>query len=195
LLDIFTAVIFEPMSEVTQILQAIEGGDAQATNQLFAIVYDELRRVAARQLAQERPGQTLDATALVHEAYLRLVGKESGNRWEGKGHFCASAALAMRRILVDAARRKGREKRGGNLHRHALQDQPGPGADSDLVALDEALTRLEAEDPIASKIVTLHHFAGLSHEAIAQTVGISIYQARQKWSYARAWLKESLKNE
>lgn len=180
------------MSDVTRILNAIERGDLQATDQLLPIVYDELRKLAARQLAHEQPGQTLNATALVHEAYLRLVGDDAKKCWDGRGHFFASAARAMRRILVDAARRKGREKHGGARHRVELHDVPAPAADLDLIALDEALTRLEVEDPVAAQVVTLRHFAGMGHEGIAETLGITIYQARQKWAYARAWLKDAL---
>jgi RNA polymerase sigma factor (TIGR02999 family) len=191
------AVIFGCMSEVTRILDAVAQGDPHAARQLLPLVYDELRRLAAQKLAQERPGQTLEATALVHEAYLRLVasGDTSAPRdqhWDSRGHFFAAAAEAMRRILVDNARRKRRLRHGGGRRRVALPDQPAPTPDEHLLALDEALTRLAVEDPVAAKVVELRHFAGLGHEAIAAVLGLTLYQARQKWTYARAWLRDAL---
>jgi RNA polymerase sigma factor (TIGR02999 family) len=129
---------------------------------------------------------------LVHEAYLRLVDVDKAQRWDSRGHFFAAAAEAMRRILVEAARRKGRHKHGGTLQRVELSDQPTAAPDEDLLALDEALTRLAAEDPLAAKVVELRHFAGLGHEAVAAVLGASVYLARQKWAYARAWLKDIL---
>jgi RNA polymerase sigma factor (TIGR02999 family) len=180
------------MSEVTHILSAIEQGDPHAAEQLLPLIYDELRRLAAGKLAQERPGQTLQATALVHEAYLRLVDREKVQRWDSRGHFFAAAAEAMRRILVENARRKRRLKRGGEMRRVELPDVPTAAEPEDLLALDEALTRLAAEDALAAKVVELRHFAGLGHEGIAEALGITVYQARQKWSYARAWLKDAL---
>jgi RNA polymerase sigma factor (TIGR02999 family) len=186
------------MTDVTQILNAIQQGDPRAASQLLPLVYDELRRLAAQKLAHEKPGQTLDATALVHEAYLRLVatgGRESPEnepRWDNRGHFFAAAAEAMRRILVEKARRKRRLKHGGALRRVVLADLAMPAADADLLALDEALTRLAGEDPLAAKVVELRHFAGLGHDAVAATLGISVYLARQKWTYARAWLREAV---
>ena len=180
------------MNEVTRILSAMESGDPQAAADLLPLVYDELRRLAAAQMAREKPGQTLDATALVHEAYLRLVGPADDQRWENRGHFFAAAAEAMRRILVEAARRKRRQKHGGSLRRVDLPDPPAPEPEEDLLALDDALTRLAAEDPVAARVVELRHFAGLGHEGVAKALGITVYLARQKWAYARAWLKDAL---
>jgi RNA polymerase sigma factor (TIGR02999 family) len=180
------------MSEVTRILSAIGQGDPQAAEQLLPLVYDELRRLAAARLARERPGQTLQATALVHEAYLRLVGGDPQQPWDGRGHFFAAAAEAMRRILVDNARRKGRVKHGGSLRRVELPEVPAAGAEEALLALDEALMALAAEDVVAARVVELHHFAGLGHEQVAETLGVTVYQARQKWAYARAWLRDVL---
>ncbi len=180
------------MNALTQILCAIEQGDPRAAAQLLPLVYDELRRLAAQQLAHERPGQTLDATALVHEAYLRLVGPNPGQAWDNRRHFFAAAAQAMRHILVEKARHKKRRKHGGGLQRVDLADRPAPTADEGLLALDEALGRLAAEDPVAARVVELRHFAGLGHEQIAGVLGITVYQARQKWAYARAWLRAAL---
>jgi RNA polymerase sigma factor (TIGR02999 family) len=180
------------MSEVTRILFAVEQGDRQAAEQLLPLVYDELRRLATQKLAQERPGQTLSATALVHEAYLRLVGEGEDSHWTSRGHFFAAAAEAMRRILVEKARHKRRLKHGGAHKRAVLPDLPHPEPDDALLALDEALTGLAREDPLAGKVVELRHFAGLGHEAIAAALGITVYQARQKWTYARAWLRDAL---
>jgi RNA polymerase sigma factor (TIGR02999 family) len=180
------------MSEVTRILSAVEQGDLQAAEQLLPLVYNELRRLAAQKLAHEKPGQTLSATALVHEAYLRLVGEGEEPRWNSRGHFFAAAAEAMRRILVEKARHKRRLKHGGAHQRVVLADLPQPEPDDALLALDEALTDLAGEDPIAAKVVELRHFAGLGHEAIAAALGITVYQARQKWTYARAWLRDAL---
>jgi RNA polymerase sigma factor (TIGR02999 family) len=180
------------MGEVTRILAALDGGDPTAAGQLLPLVYDELRKLAAAKLAQEKPGQTLDATALVHEAYLRLVDANEPPRWNGRGHFFAAAAEAMRRILVEQARRKQRRKHGGALQRAELCDPPAPPPADDLIALDEALTRLAAEDPVAARVVELRHFAGLGHADIAATLGITVYLARQKWTYARAWLRNAL---
>jgi RNA polymerase sigma factor (TIGR02999 family) len=180
------------MSEVTRVLSAIEAGDLHAAEHLLPLVYQELRRLAAQKLAQEKPGQTLEATALVHEAYLRLVDVEKGQHWNSCGHFFAAAAEAMRRILVERARRKRRLKHGGGLRRIRAADHPASAPTDDLLALDEALTLLAAEDPVAAKVVELRHFAGLGHEAVARTLGITVYQARQKWTYARAWLRNVL---
>jgi RNA polymerase sigma factor (TIGR02999 family) len=180
------------MSDVTQILSAISQGDPGAASQLLPLVYDELRRLAALRLAQEKPGQTLEATALVHEAYLRLVHVEQIQEWNGRGHFFAAAAEAMRRILIDNARRKKRQKRGGELRRVELADAPAPSADDRLLALDEAITQLAQEDPVAARVVELRHFAGLGHEEVASALRITVYQARQKWTYARAWLSNAL---
>jgi RNA polymerase sigma factor (TIGR02999 family) len=186
------------MTDVTRVLEAIEQGDPRAADRLLPLIYDELRRLAAQRLAHEKPGQTLDATALVHEAYLRLVGspgRESGEepqQWDNRGHFFAAAAESMRRILVERARRKGRLKRGGSRQRIDIADAAAPVADERLLALDEALTRLAAEDPVAARVVELRYFAGLGHEQVAATLGVTVYQARQKWTYARAWLRDSL---
>jgi RNA polymerase sigma factor (TIGR02999 family) len=180
------------MTDVTRILCAIEQGDPTAAAQLLPLVYDELRRLAAQKLAQEKPGQTLQATALVHEAYVRLVGPDPDQAWDNRRHFFAAAAQAMRHILVDKARQKKRLKHGGGWQRAELVDQPAPEADEDLLALDEALGRVAAEDPLAARVVELRHFAGLGHEEIAGVLGITVYQARQKWAYARAWLRAAL---
>ena len=180
------------MTDVTRILSAIEQGDPLAAEQLLPLVYDALRKLAAQKMAQEAIGQTLQATALVHEAYLRLVDVDKAQHWDSRGHFFAAAAEAMRRILVEAARRKKRHKHGGALHRVDLPEQPGTAPDESLLALDEALTRLAAEDPVAAKVVELRRFGGLGHEAVAEVLGVSVYLARQKWAYARAWLKDVL---
>jgi RNA polymerase sigma factor (TIGR02999 family) len=179
-------------SDVTRILQAIEKGDANAAEQLLPLVYTELRHLAAQKLAQERPGQTLQPTALVHEAYVRLVGDDKGRKWQGRGHFFASAAEAMRRILVESARRKKRGKHGGKLDRVPMPDVADSTRDENLLALDEALKMLAGEDQAAARVVELRHFGGLGHEQIAAVLGITVYQARQKWTYARAWLREAI---
>src|SRR5262249_34801110 len=181
-----------PMNDVTRTLAALERGDPHAAERLLPLVYDELRQLAAQRLAQEAPGQTLQATALVHEAYLRLVGSNPQQPWNGRGCFFAAAAQAMRRILVEAARRKKRQKRGGQLRRADLSDAPAPSPDNRLLALDEALARLAEEDPLAARVVELHHFAGLGHEEVAAALQITVYRARQKWTYARAWLSDAL---
>jgi RNA polymerase sigma factor (TIGR02999 family) len=186
------AMFYGIMSDVTLILAQLAQGDAQAAEQLLPLVYNELRRLAAQKLAQESPGQTLQATALVHEAYLRLVDMESPQNWNSRGHFFAAAAEAMRRILVENARRRARIKHGGQWRRLAVADLADEDEDLRIVALDEALTRLATEDPRAAKVVELHHFAGLSHELVAETLGVTVYEARQKWSYARAWLRDAM---
>jgi RNA polymerase sigma factor (TIGR02999 family) len=177
------------MSEVTRILEAISFGEAGALEKLLPLVYDELRRLAAANLAREAPGQTLQATALVHEAYLRLVGSREP-RFETRGHFFTAAAEAMRRILVDRARSKGRQKRGGNARRLELKelDLASPPPDDDLLALDEALARLEQEDRPKAELVKLRFFAGLSVEQAAAALGISRATADRYWRFARAWL-------
>jgi RNA polymerase sigma factor (TIGR02999 family) len=182
------------VSDVTQVLDAIAAGDPQAAGQLLPLVYDELRRLAAQQLAREAPGQTLDATALVHEAYLRLVGPADERRWKDRGHFFAAAAQAMRHLLVDNARRKRRAKHGGGRRRVALDESvPAPPAsEPDLLALDEALTRLEAADPEAAAMVQLRYFAGLSVEEAADALGTSRATAYRHWTFARAWLLHEL---
>jgi RNA polymerase sigma factor (TIGR02999 family) len=177
------------MNDVTRILSAIEQGDPRAAGGLLPLVYDELRKLAARRLAQEKPGQTLQATALVHEAYLRLVGGEDPG-WDGRGHFFAAAAEAMRRILVENARRKRAEKHGGGLERRDLDEvEIAAGVRSeDLLALDEALTRLAAHDPTKADLVKLRCFAGLSVEEAARSLGISRATADLYWHYAKVWL-------
>ena len=179
------------MGEVTRILSAMEQGDPHAASQLLPLVYDELRKLAAHRLAHQTPGQTLQPTALVHEAYLRLVGDPEGQDWDSRGHFFAAAAEAMRRILVENARRKGRRKRGGSLTRRDLVDAEQltePEVSEDLLALDEALTRLASVDAQAAQLVQLRYFAGLSIPETAQTLGISPRTADRLWAYARAWL-------
>jgi RNA polymerase sigma factor (TIGR02999 family) len=186
------------MNEITRILSAVEQGDPHAADQLLPLVYEELRQLAAHRLAPEPAGQTLQATALVHEAYLRLVaspGRESGEQhWDHRGHFFAAAAEAMRRILVDNARRKQREKHGGGQTRIDLEAaQPAaPDPRDDLVALDAALTKLAAEEPQAAKLVELRHFAGLTIPEAAQALGISPRTADRVWAFARAWLHQEL---
>jgi RNA polymerase sigma factor (TIGR02999 family) len=180
------------MNEVTRVLSAIEEGDPQAADQLLPLVYDELRKLAAQKLAQEKPGQTLEATALVHEAYLRLVDLDRAQHWNSRGHFFAAAAQAMRRILVEQGRRKQRLKNGGALRRVPLADAALPAPAEDAVALDKALSRLAAEDPVAARVVELRHFGGLGHDEIAAVLASTVYQARQKWTYARAWLRNAL---
>jgi RNA polymerase sigma factor (TIGR02999 family) len=183
-----------PMSDVTRILSALARGDRRAAGQLLPLVYRELRQLAAARMAAEAPGHTLDATALVHEAYLRLVGPADDARWDSRGHFFAAAAEAMRRILVDAARRKRRVKHGGGRNRLDLDDVEvaSPDVRHDLVALDDALTRLEAEDPQAARLVELRHFTGLSIPDAARALGISPRTADRVWAFARAWLHREL---
>src|SRR5262245_45318378 len=183
------------MSDVTRILSQIEQGDPQAAEKLLPLVYEELRKLAAAKLAYEKPGQTLQATALVHEAYLRLVGPSNPNGFDNRGHFVVAAAEAMRRILVENARRKQRVKHGGLVQQVELHDVPSEQDSEHLLALDQALTRLAADDLLAARIVELRHFAGLSHEGVAETLQITVYQARQKWKYARAWLQNALSEE
>jgi RNA polymerase sigma factor (TIGR02999 family) len=182
------------MDGLTQILSAIEQGDPHAAEQLLPLVYDELRKLAAQKLAQEKPGQTLQATALVHEAYLRLVDAGGTRQWNSRGHFFAAAAEAMRRILVDQARRKQADKHGGGRLRVDLAEglaAPDARAD-DLVALDEALGRLERHDPDAARLVKLRYFAGLSHQEAAEALGISRGAADRLWALGRAWLFRQL---
>lgn len=180
------------MSDVTRILNAIERGDAKATDELLPLVYDQLRLLAARKLSREPPGQTLQATALVHEAYLRLVGEEVQN-WKSRGHFFVAAAEAMRRILVDNARRKKSLKRGGGRRKVSLDDvvlvdERGMTAD-DLISLDEALQELSQTDEVVADLVKLRFFAGLTGEQAAKALGISHNTADRYWAYARAWLR------
>jgi RNA polymerase sigma factor (TIGR02999 family) len=181
------------MSEVTRILSAIQRGDPHAAEQLLPLVYDELRKLAATKLAQEKPGQTLQATALVHEAYLRLVDVEQAQHWASRGHFFAAAAEAMRRILIDRARARRSLKRGGDdARRVALDGVAVPDPDDRLLALDEALSQLAGADALAARVVEMHHFAGMAHEQVAAALDISVYRTRQKWAFARAWLKNAL---
>jgi RNA polymerase sigma factor (TIGR02999 family) len=182
------------MSDVTRILSAIEQGDPHAAEQLLPLVYDELRRLAAQKLAREAPGQTLEATALVHEAYLRLVGEGQEQHWDSRGHFFAAAAEAMRRILVENARRKSSRKHGGGLVRQDLDDLQlaSPELGEELLALDEALSRLAVKDPVKAELVKLRHFAGLTIEEAARALGISPTTANRYWAYARAWLHQEI---
>jgi RNA polymerase sigma factor (TIGR02999 family) len=185
------------MTEVTRILAAIDQGDPQAAEQLLPLVYDELRRLAAQKLAQEKPGQTLQATALVHEAYLRLLGGEQAQNWNSRGHFFSAAAEAMRRILVDNARRKRRPKHGGNQKQIPLDAIALPVEDRlhDLLALDEALSKLARQDPLKAELVKLRYFACLSVEETAACLGIAPITAKRYWAVARAWLYDALSDD
>lgn len=179
------------MDDITRVLSAIERWEDQAAEQLLPLVYDELRKLAAQRLAHEKPGHTLQATALVHEAYLRLVGDQNGSPWDGRGHFFAAAAEAMRRILVESARRRLRQKRGGGMARVELDGadivvSQGP---EELLAVDEALDKLAAEDPRAADLVKLRYFAGLSVDEAADSLGMSRATAYRHWAYARAWVR------
>jgi RNA polymerase sigma factor (TIGR02999 family) len=191
------------MSEITRILSAIDRGDPHAAAQLLPLVYDELRKLAAQKLAQEKPGQTLQATALVHEAYIRLVaspggsGRKSGEsvqHWDSRGHFFAAAAEAMRRILIDSARRKQADKHGGGWQRHELLESELAidSTGDDLVAVTEALARLAAQEPAIAKLVDLRFFAGLTLEEAARCLGMAPRTAYRHWAYARAWLRREL---
>jgi len=185
------------MNDVTHILSAIEHGDPQAAEKLLPLVYEELRKLAAQRLAQEKPGQTLQATALVHEAYLRLIGPDKVSDWDSRAHFFAAAAEAMRRILVDIARRKASTKRGGGLERRIL-DEPQLETDEDadlLLALDEALSQLAEADPASARLVQLRYFAGLTTEQAATALGISVRSAYYTWSYARSWLRRAIREK
>lgn len=183
------------MSDVTQTLSQIESGDPAAAEKLLPLVYEELRKLAAAKLSQEKPGQTLQATALVHDAFVRLVDVQHRQQWNSRGHFFAAAAEAMRRILVEKARQKQQLKQGGNWQRQDVADCPVPDPDERLLALDEALIRLASEDPVAARVVELRYFTGRGHNDVAAALGISVYQARQKWTYARAWLRQELSSE
>ena len=185
------------MSEVTRILSAIEQGDPQAAEQLLPLVYDELRQLAAQKLAQEKPGHTLQATALVHEAYLRLVGANPQQPWDSRGHFFAAAAEAMRRILINHARDKGRQKRGGgrqrvDLDRLAVADQASA---DEVIALDEALQGLEQQNQPCAELVKLRFFTGLTMEEAAAALGIAPRTAHRYWVFARAWLYDALRTD
>ncbi|WP_149497417.1 sigma-70 family RNA polymerase sigma factor [Roseiconus lacunae] len=180
--------------DVTKILSDIERGDRAAASELLPLVYEELRRLAASRMNQERSGQTLQPTALVHEVFLKLVGDDS-QRWDGRGHFFAAAAEAMRRILIDNARRKGRVKRGGDFQRQELNDNVSvdqSSSNDDLLILDEALTKLATEDEQLAKLVELRYFTGLTIDETAEVLGVSPRTTKRNWAYARAWLQREM---
>ena len=180
---------------VTQILNRIESGDPQAANQLLPLVYEELRKLAASRMSRESAGQTLQPTALVHEAFMRLVGNDTGQEWDNRGHFFAAAAEAMRRILIDNARKRNSLKQGGDKARHDIRDDDAvlnPDDSETLVALDEALTRLAAADPELARMVELRYFTGLTIEETAKVLGVSPRTTKRNWAYARAWLKREM---
>jgi len=185
------------MSDVTQILGKIESGDQQASEELLPLIYTELRKLAAAKLAHEKPGQTLQATALVHEAYVRLVDGDRVQKWESRGHFFAAAAEAIRRILIEQARRKAGPKAGGDFHRIEMQDIASDtgGPNVDLLSLNEALDDLEAVDPRAAKLVKLRFFVGLTRQEAAQALGISVATADNDWAYAKGWLHVQMSDE
>ena len=185
------------MSDVSRILSAIEQGDPHAAEQLLPLVYDELRQLAAQKLAQEKPGQTLEATALVHEAYLRLVGGNPEQHWDGRRHFFAAAAESMRRILIEQARRKRRPKHGGDRQRVDLDEalSAAEATPDHLLALDEALNQFAAEEPAKAELIKLRYFAGFSIDEAADLLGISRATAKRWWAYARAWLYCALTGE
>jgi RNA polymerase sigma factor (TIGR02999 family) len=185
------------MSDVTRILSDLEQGDPHAAEQLLPLVYDELRRLAAQKLTEEKPGQTLQATALVHEAYLRLVDVQQAQRWDSRGHFFLAAAEAMRRILVDQARRRNAAKRGGGAARSELEESliAAPEPDEDVLAVSDALDRLAAVDAEAARLVRLRFFAGLSTAEAAQALGMSARSAHDLWDYARSWLRREMRPE
>jgi RNA polymerase sigma factor (TIGR02999 family) len=182
------------MPPLTRILDAISQGNAGASAELLPLVYDELRKLAAQKMAHERPGQTLQATGLVHEAYVRLIGDANASEWSNRGHFFAAAAEAMRRILIEKARRKGRVRHGGELKRVNLDSQAdiSDEPNTNLLALDEALERLAAEQPEAAQVVKLRYFAGLTIEETASALGVSMRTVNRDWAFARAWLYERL---
>jgi RNA polymerase sigma factor (TIGR02999 family) len=181
------------MSEITRLLSALEQGDSEAAEQLWPLVYDELRALAAQKLAHEKPGQTLQPTALVHEAYLRLLGRDQQPAYRDRSHFFAAAATAMRRILIDNARRKQTQKRGGALQRQPIDDIAAPEPDDELLALNEALDKLAAQDSLKAQLVELRYFAGLTAEQAAEVLGISPTTADRYWAYARAWLQTEVR--
>ncbi len=185
------------MNDVTRILSAIEQGDPHAAEELLPLVYAELRKLAAEKLAHEKPGQTLQATALVHEAYLRLVQGKTSQRWYSRGHFFAAAAEAMRRILIDAARSKSSSKRGGAWKRIDLNraDLVNLAAPDDLVVLDDTLEKLARSDPEAAQLVKLHFFAGLSVDQAGELLGLARSTAYERWTFARAWLHSELQDQ
>jgi RNA polymerase sigma factor (TIGR02999 family) len=182
------------VADVTQILNDIEQGDAHAAAALLPLVYDELRRLAAARMAEERPGQTLQATALVHEAYLRLVDVDKAQHWNSRGHFFAAAAEAIRRILIEIARRKGGPEAGGRHVRIELSDVPAElhRSDLDLLALSDALDKLQAKDPRAAELVKLRFFAGLTRHQAAEALGVSVATADNDWAYAKGWLRAEI---
>lgn len=181
------------MNKLTQGLSAMEQGEPHAAEQLLPLIYDELRKLAAQMLAREKPGQTLQPTALVHEAYLRLVAPGTPREYKDGSHFFAVAATAMRRILIDNARRKLTLKRGGGLEREVLEIVAAPGPDAEILALDEALEKLAGADPVKAKLVELRYFAGLSNDEAASVLGISPSTADRHWAYARAWLQAEVR--
>lgn len=183
------------MTDVTRILSAIEQGDPQAAEKLLPLVYAELRKLAAQRMAQEAPGQTLQATALVHEAYLRLVDVDRAQQWDSRGHFFGAAAEAMRRILIEAARRKNQPQRGGDHQRVPLEEgwQITDMPSDELLDLDEALSRLESADAVSARLIKLRYFAGLTMQQVADVLGISLRSAERNWTYARTWLHRELR--
>jgi len=185
------------MTDVTRILSAIEQGDLQAAEQLLPLVYEELRRLAAQKMAQEAPGQTLQATGLVHEAYLRLVDGETAQHWNSRGHFFAAAAEAMRRILVDQARRRNAAKRAGAADRVELHESAiaAPGSGEQVLAVNEALDHLSTTDPVAATLVKLRFFAGLNMTEAAAALGMSVRSAHEIWAYARSWLRRQMHDD
>lgn len=185
------------MSDVTQLLKAMDAGEPKAAEELLPLVYEELRRLAESRMARERPGQTLQATALVHEAWLRLVGDQPESNWNGRAHFFGAAAEAMRRILVDRARQKARLRHGGALQRVALENVDIATEDSDetVLAMHEALDALARESPQKAEIVKLRYFVGMEHREIAAALGVSIPTVERHWAFARSWLYRAMKNK
>jgi RNA polymerase sigma factor (TIGR02999 family) len=185
------------MSEITRILSAVEQGDTNAAEQLLPLVYNELREFAAQKLTHEKAGQVIQATSLVHEAYLRLVGVDQAQHWTGKGHFFAAAAEAMRRILVDQARRRNAAKRGGGTRREEFNEATiaAPEPVEDVLALNDALELFAAVDAQAARLVTLRFFAGLNMSEAAEALGMSVRSAHQLWAYARSWLRNKMRSE
>jgi RNA polymerase sigma factor (TIGR02999 family) len=188
-------VTLPPVSDFTQMLNAIDAGDPKAAEELLPLVYEELRKLAAAKMAQEKPGQTLQATALLHEAWLRLVGAEEQKVWNSRGHFFGAAAEAMRRILVDRARQKARVRHGGALERVDLEHVTIATKDSDdtVLAMNEALEKLALESPQKAEIVKLHYFTGLEYPEIARALGVSLSTVERGWAYARSWLYREMK--
>jgi RNA polymerase sigma factor (TIGR02999 family) len=191
----FSSVWVPPMSEVTRILSGVEQGNPTAADQLLPLVYDQLRKLAAQKMAQEAPGQTLQPTALVHEAYLRLFGKGEKRHWDSRGHFFAAAAEAMQRILVEQARRRKAAKRGGQVGREELHESAivAPEPDDKVLAVDDALQHLARIDPVAANLVRLRFFAGLNMSEAAGALGMSVRSAHGIWAYARSWLRRQIR--